>query len=119
MGCSGRVCRVPLVCVGVVLTFAVSLLKVLMCHSRLVSSLLYLRKVVLSLFVVTALVALGARSLLTGVIPVTVLIFTTYRTTINLTLLISVSGACNLSCMRGLGLLRYWGWSSRRLCCCR
>ncbi|NWH42318.1 NU4LM oxidoreductase, partial [Chloropsis hardwickii] len=98
---------IPLIYINIILTFTISLLGILVYRSHLISSLLYLKKIILSLFIITTLTTLNTHSLLTNIIPITILIFTTYKTTINLTLLISISNTYGLDYVHNLNLLQY------------
>nr|YP_009024900.1 NADH dehydrogenase subunit 4L [Cercopithecus diana]AFA45487.1 NADH dehydrogenase subunit 4L [Cercopithecus diana]AHN49881.1 NADH dehydrogenase subunit 4L [Cercopithecus diana] len=91
---------------NIVLTFTISLLGMLVYRSHLMASLLCLEGMMMSLFIMTTLMASNMHSPLTNIMPIILLVFAACETAVGLALLISISNTYGLDHIHNLSLLQ-------------
>nr|YP_009019987.1 NADH dehydrogenase subunit 4L [Macaca assamensis]AHK06874.1 NADH dehydrogenase subunit 4L [Macaca assamensis]WDA96269.1 NADH dehydrogenase subunit 4L [Macaca assamensis] len=91
---------------NVMLAFAISLLGMLTYRSHLVASLLCLEGMMMSLFIMAALIASNTHSSLINIMPIVLLVFAACETAVGLALLISISNTYGLDYVHNLSLLQ-------------
>nr|YP_009353114.1 NADH dehydrogenase subunit 4L [Chlorocebus djamdjamensis]AOR40655.1 NADH dehydrogenase subunit 4L [Chlorocebus djamdjamensis] len=91
---------------NIVLAFTISLLGMLVYRSHLMASLLCLEGMMMSLFIMIALMASNTHSSLTNIMPITLLVFAACETAVGLALLISISNTYGLDYIHNLSLLQ-------------
>nr|ADT82304.1 NADH dehydrogenase subunit 4L [Hylobates moloch] len=96
----------PLIYMNITLAFAISLLGMLIYRSHLMSSLLCLEGMMLSLFIMSTLMALNTHSLLINIMPVVLLVFAACEAAVGLALLVSISNTYGLDHIHNLSLLQ-------------
>nr|NP_007830.1 NADH dehydrogenase subunit 4L [Hylobates lar]Q95709.1 RecName: Full=NADH-ubiquinone oxidoreductase chain 4L; AltName: Full=NADH dehydrogenase subunit 4L [Hylobates lar]BCG05990.1 NADH dehydrogenase subunit 4L [Hylobates agilis]ADT82058.1 NADH dehydrogenase subunit 4L [Hylobates lar]ADT82071.1 NADH dehydrogenase subunit 4L [Hylobates lar]ADT82084.1 NADH dehydrogenase subunit 4L [Hylobates lar]ADT82097.1 NADH dehydrogenase subunit 4L [Hylobates lar] len=96
----------PLIYMNITLAFAISLLGMLIYRSHLMSSLLCLEGMMLSLFIMSTLMALNTHSLLINIMPVVLLVFAACEAAVGLALLVSISNTYGLDHIHNLNLLQ-------------
>nr|YP_003587222.1 NADH dehydrogenase subunit 4L [Hylobates agilis]ADT81995.1 NADH dehydrogenase subunit 4L [Hylobates agilis]BAJ04743.1 NADH dehydrogenase subunit 4L [Hylobates agilis]BCG06003.1 NADH dehydrogenase subunit 4L [Hylobates agilis]BCG06016.1 NADH dehydrogenase subunit 4L [Hylobates albibarbis] len=96
----------PLIYMNITLTFTISLLGMLIYRSHLMSSLLCLEGMMLSLFIMSTLMALNTHSLLINIMPVILLVFAACEAAVGLALLVSISNTYGLDHIHNLNLLQ-------------
>nr|ADT82590.1 NADH dehydrogenase subunit 4L [Nomascus siki] len=96
----------PLIYMNIMLAFTISLLGMLIYRSHLMSSLLCLEGMMLSLFIMSALMALNTHSLLINIMPIVLLVFAACEAAVGLALLVSISNTYGLDHIHNLNLLQ-------------
>nr|YP_007625635.1 NADH dehydrogenase subunit 4L [Simias concolor]ADZ37159.1 NADH dehydrogenase subunit 4L [Simias concolor] len=96
----------PIIYMNIVLAFMISLLGMLIYRSHLMSSLLCLEGMMLSLFMMSTLMALNMHFPLANIVPVTLLVFAACEAAVGLALLISISNTYGLDHIHNLNLLQ-------------
>nr|ADT82008.1 NADH dehydrogenase subunit 4L [Hylobates agilis]ADT82252.1 NADH dehydrogenase subunit 4L [Hylobates muelleri]BCG06042.1 NADH dehydrogenase subunit 4L [Hylobates muelleri abbotti]BCG06055.1 NADH dehydrogenase subunit 4L [Hylobates muelleri muelleri]ADT82034.1 NADH dehydrogenase subunit 4L [Hylobates agilis] len=96
----------PLIYMNITLAFTISLLGMLIYRSHLMSSLLCLEGMMLSLFIMSTLMALNTHSLLINIMPVILLVFAACEAAVGLALLVSISNTYGLDHIHNLNLLQ-------------
>nr|AEO20844.1 NADH dehydrogenase subunit 4L [Pan troglodytes troglodytes]AEO20857.1 NADH dehydrogenase subunit 4L [Pan troglodytes troglodytes]ANP95737.1 NADH dehydrogenase subunit 4L [Pan troglodytes schweinfurthii] len=96
----------PLIYMNIMLAFTISLLGMLVYRSHLMSSLLCLEGMMLSLFIMATLMTLNTHSLLTNIVPITMLVFAACEAAVGLALLVSISNTYGLDYVHNLNLLQ-------------
>nr|ADT82317.1 NADH dehydrogenase subunit 4L [Hylobates moloch]ADT82330.1 NADH dehydrogenase subunit 4L [Hylobates moloch]BCG06029.1 NADH dehydrogenase subunit 4L [Hylobates moloch] len=96
----------PLIYMNITLAFTISLLGMLIYRSHLMSSLLCLEGMMLSLFIMSTLMALNTHSLLINIMPVVLLVFAACEAAVGLALLVSISNTYGLDHIHNLSLLQ-------------
>nr|ABQ45935.1 NADH dehydrogenase subunit 4L [Chlorocebus sabaeus]AFA45395.1 NADH dehydrogenase subunit 4L [Chlorocebus sabaeus] len=91
---------------NITLAFAISLLGMLVYRSHLMASLLCLEGMMMSLFIMIALMASNAHSPLTNIMPIILLVFAACETAVGLALLVSISNTYGLDYIHNLNLLQ-------------
>nr|AOR40681.1 NADH dehydrogenase subunit 4L [Chlorocebus sabaeus] len=91
---------------NIMLAFAISLLGMLVYRSHLMASLLCLEGMMMSLFIMIALMASNAHSPLTNIMPIILLVFAACETAVGLALLVSISNTYGLDYIHNLNLLQ-------------
>ncbi|MEJ1793917.1 NADH-ubiquinone oxidoreductase chain 4L, partial [Escherichia coli] len=92
--------------INIILAFIISLLGILAYRSHLIASLLCLEGIIISLFIMVALMASNTHSSLTNIIPITLLVFAACETAVGLALLVSISNTYGLDYIHNLSLLQ-------------
>nr|AFA45419.1 NADH dehydrogenase subunit 4L [Chlorocebus cynosuros]AOR40629.1 NADH dehydrogenase subunit 4L [Chlorocebus cynosuros] len=92
--------------INTILAFAISLLGMLVYRSHLMASLLCLEGMMMSLFIMIALMASNMHSSLTNIMPITLLVFAACETAVGLALLVSISNTYGLDHIHNLSLLQ-------------
>ncbi|WP_206602618.1 NADH-quinone oxidoreductase subunit A [Mycoplasmopsis arginini] len=92
--------------INIILAFIISLLGMLVYRSHLIASLLCLEGIIISLFIMIALIASNTHSSLTNIIPITLLVFAACETAVGLALLVSISNTYGLDYIHNLSLLQ-------------
>nr|QUQ06566.1 NADH dehydrogenase subunit 4L [Giraffa tippelskirchi]WNH35992.1 NADH dehydrogenase subunit 4L [Giraffa tippelskirchi tippelskirchi]QUQ06579.1 NADH dehydrogenase subunit 4L [Giraffa tippelskirchi]QUQ06592.1 NADH dehydrogenase subunit 4L [Giraffa tippelskirchi]QUQ06605.1 NADH dehydrogenase subunit 4L [Giraffa tippelskirchi] len=95
-----------LVHMNIMMAFAVSLTGLLMYRSHLMSSLLCLEGMVLSLFVMAALIILNSHFTLASMMPIILLVFAACEAALGLSLLVMVSNTYGTDYVQNLNLLQ-------------
>ncbi|YP_008379107.1 NADH dehydrogenase subunit 4L (mitochondrion) [Nomascus leucogenys] len=96
----------PLIYMNIMLAFTISLLGMLIYRSHLMSSLLCLEGMMLSLFIMSTLMALNTHSLLINIMPIVLLVFAACEAAVGLALLVSISNTYGLDHIHNLNLLQ-------------
>nr|AAD24736.1 NADH dehydrogenase subunit 4L [Macaca ochreata] len=91
---------------NIVLAFTISLLGMLIYRSHLMASLLCLEGMMMSLFIMTTLIALNTHSPLTNIMPIILLVFAACEAAVGLALLVSISNTYGLDYIHNLSLLQ-------------
>nr|QRZ02700.1 NADH dehydrogenase subunit 4L [Papio cynocephalus] len=91
---------------NIMLAFTISLLGMLIYRSHLMASLLCLEGMMMSLFIMTAIMASNAHSPLTNIMPIIMLVFAACEAAVGLALLISISNTYGLDHINNLSLLQ-------------
>nr|YP_009024926.1 NADH dehydrogenase subunit 4L [Allenopithecus nigroviridis]AHN49933.1 NADH dehydrogenase subunit 4L [Allenopithecus nigroviridis] len=91
---------------NIMLAFTISLLGMLVYRSHLMASLLCLEGMMMSLFIMTALMALNTQHSLANIMPIILLVFAACETAVGLALLISISNTYGLDYIHNLSLLQ-------------
>ncbi|YP_007183096.1 NADH dehydrogenase subunit 4L (mitochondrion) [Theropithecus gelada] len=91
---------------NIMLAFTISLLGMLIYRSHLMASLLCLEGMMMSLFIMTALMASNAHSPLINIMPIIMLVFAACEAAVGLALLISISNTYGLDHINNLSLLQ-------------
>nr|Q9XL66.1 RecName: Full=NADH-ubiquinone oxidoreductase chain 4L; AltName: Full=NADH dehydrogenase subunit 4L [Macaca brunnescens]AAD24738.1 NADH dehydrogenase subunit 4L [Macaca brunnescens] len=91
---------------NIMLAFTISLLGMLTYRSHLMASLLCLEGMMMSLFIMTTLIALNTRSPLTNIMPIILLVFAACEAAVGLALLVSISNTYGLDYIHNLNLLQ-------------
>nr|Q9XL62.1 RecName: Full=NADH-ubiquinone oxidoreductase chain 4L; AltName: Full=NADH dehydrogenase subunit 4L [Macaca ochreata]AAD24734.1 NADH dehydrogenase subunit 4L [Macaca ochreata] len=91
---------------NIMLAFTISLLGMLIYRSHLMASLLCLEGMMMSLFIMTTLIALNTRSPLTNIMPIILLVFAACEAAVGLALLVSISNTYGLDYIHNLNLLQ-------------
>nr|WDA98401.1 NADH dehydrogenase subunit 4L [Macaca mulatta]WDA98414.1 NADH dehydrogenase subunit 4L [Macaca mulatta] len=95
-----------LIYMNIMLAFTISLLGMLTYRSHLVASLLCLEGMMMSLFIMTALIASNTHFPLINIMPIILLVFAACETAVGLALLISISNTYGLDYVHNLNLLQ-------------
>nr|YP_006883026.1 NADH dehydrogenase subunit 4L [Nomascus gabriellae]ADT82615.1 NADH dehydrogenase subunit 4L [Nomascus gabriellae] len=95
-----------LIYMNIMLAFTISLLGMLIYRSHLMSSLLCLEGMMLSLFIMSTLMALNTHSLLINIMPIVLLVFAACEAAVGLALLVSISNTYGLDHIHNLNLLQ-------------
>nr|YP_007024938.1 NADH dehydrogenase subunit 4L [Trachypithecus vetulus]ADM94902.1 NADH dehydrogenase subunit 4L [Trachypithecus vetulus] len=95
-----------IVYMNIMLSFAISLLGMLIYRSHLMSSLLCLEGMMLSLFIMNTLMALNMHFPLANIMPIALLVFAACEAAVGLALLISISNTYGLDHIHNLSLLQ-------------
>nr|YP_007024925.1 NADH dehydrogenase subunit 4L [Trachypithecus shortridgei]YP_009047763.1 NADH dehydrogenase subunit 4L [Trachypithecus pileatus]ADM94889.1 NADH dehydrogenase subunit 4L [Trachypithecus shortridgei]AHA53404.1 NADH dehydrogenase subunit 4L [Trachypithecus pileatus]AKF02273.1 NADH dehydrogenase subunit 4L [Trachypithecus shortridgei]UVX95294.1 NADH dehydrogenase subunit 4L [Trachypithecus pileatus] len=96
----------PIIYMNIMLAFLISLLGMLTYRSHLMSSLLCLEGMMLSLFIMSTLMALNTHFPLANVVPIALLVFAACEAAVGLALLISISNTYGLDHIHNLNLLQ-------------
>uniref|UniRef100_A0A8C9GUT8 NADH-ubiquinone oxidoreductase chain 4L n=1 Tax=Piliocolobus tephrosceles TaxID=591936 RepID=A0A8C9GUT8_9PRIM len=96
----------PIIYINITLAFIISLLGILIYCSHLISSLLCLEGIILSLFIISTLIALNIHSPLANIVPIALLVFAACEAAVGLALLISISNTYGLDHVHNLSLLQ-------------
>nr|QNM39307.1 NADH dehydrogenase subunit 4L [Macaca tonkeana]QNM39320.1 NADH dehydrogenase subunit 4L [Macaca tonkeana]QNM39333.1 NADH dehydrogenase subunit 4L [Macaca tonkeana]QNM39346.1 NADH dehydrogenase subunit 4L [Macaca tonkeana] len=91
---------------NIMLAFTISLLGMLIYRSHLMASLLCLEGMMMSLFIMTTLIALNTCSPLTNIMPIILLVFAACEAAVGLALLVSISNTYGLDYIHNLNLLQ-------------
>nr|AFA46382.1 NADH dehydrogenase subunit 4L [Allenopithecus nigroviridis] len=91
---------------NIMLAFTISLLGMLVYRSHLMASLLCLEGMMMSLFIMTTLMALNTQHSLANIMPIILLVFAACETAVGLALLISISNTYGLDYIHNLSLLQ-------------
>nr|UML37426.1 NADH dehydrogenase subunit 4L [Papio hamadryas hamadryas] len=91
---------------NITLAFTISLLGMLIYRSHLMASLLCLEGMMMSLFIMTAVMASNAHSPLINIMPIIMLVFAACEAAVGLALLISISNTYGLDHINNLNLLQ-------------
>nr|UML37101.1 NADH dehydrogenase subunit 4L [Theropithecus gelada]UML37166.1 NADH dehydrogenase subunit 4L [Theropithecus gelada]UML37192.1 NADH dehydrogenase subunit 4L [Theropithecus gelada]UML37205.1 NADH dehydrogenase subunit 4L [Theropithecus gelada]UML37218.1 NADH dehydrogenase subunit 4L [Theropithecus gelada] len=91
---------------NIMLAFTISLLGMLIYRSHLMASLLCLEGMMMSLFIMTALMASNVHSPLINIMPIIMLVFAACEAAVGLALLISISNTYGLDHINNLSLLQ-------------
>nr|QRZ02752.1 NADH dehydrogenase subunit 4L [Papio papio]QRZ02791.1 NADH dehydrogenase subunit 4L [Papio anubis]QRZ02817.1 NADH dehydrogenase subunit 4L [Papio cynocephalus]QRZ02804.1 NADH dehydrogenase subunit 4L [Papio anubis]WEX30992.1 NADH dehydrogenase subunit 4L [Papio anubis] len=91
---------------NITLAFTISLLGMLIYRSHLMASLLCLEGMMMSLFIMTAIMASNAHSPLINIMPIIMLVFAACEAAVGLALLISISNTYGLDHINNLNLLQ-------------
>nr|ARQ81309.1 NADH dehydrogenase subunit 4L [Macaca nigra]QNM39138.1 NADH dehydrogenase subunit 4L [Macaca nigra]QNM39151.1 NADH dehydrogenase subunit 4L [Macaca nigra]QNM39164.1 NADH dehydrogenase subunit 4L [Macaca nigra] len=91
---------------NIVLAFTISLLGMLIYRSHLMASLLCLEGMMMSLFIMTTLIALNTHSPLINIMPIILLVFAACEAAVGLALLVSISNTYGLDYIHNLSLLQ-------------
>nr|Q9XJY3.1 RecName: Full=NADH-ubiquinone oxidoreductase chain 4L; AltName: Full=NADH dehydrogenase subunit 4L [Macaca maura]AAD24730.1 NADH dehydrogenase subunit 4L [Macaca maura]AAD24732.1 NADH dehydrogenase subunit 4L [Macaca maura]ARQ81316.1 NADH dehydrogenase subunit 4L [Macaca maura]QNM39424.1 NADH dehydrogenase subunit 4L [Macaca maura] len=91
---------------NIMLAFTISLLGMLIYRSHLMASLLCLEGMMMSLFIMTTLIALNTRSPLINIMPIILLVFAACEAAVGLALLVSISNTYGLDYIHNLNLLQ-------------
>nr|YP_001427430.1 NADH dehydrogenase subunit 4L [Chlorocebus pygerythrus]YP_009059467.1 NADH dehydrogenase subunit 4L [Chlorocebus cynosuros]ABQ45896.1 NADH dehydrogenase subunit 4L [Chlorocebus pygerythrus]AIN39445.1 NADH dehydrogenase subunit 4L [Chlorocebus cynosuros]AOR40642.1 NADH dehydrogenase subunit 4L [Chlorocebus pygerythrus] len=92
--------------INITLAFTISLLGMLVYRSHLMASLLCLEGMMMSLFIMIALMASNTHSSLANITPITLLVFAACETAVGLALLVSISNTYGLDYIHNLSLLQ-------------
>uniref|UniRef100_A0A8C9H5X3 NADH-ubiquinone oxidoreductase chain 4L n=1 Tax=Piliocolobus tephrosceles TaxID=591936 RepID=A0A8C9H5X3_9PRIM len=96
----------PIIYINITPAFIISLLGILIYRSHLMSSLLCLEGIILSLFIISTLIALNTRSPLANIVPIALLVFAACEAAVGLALLVSISNIYGLDHIHNLSLLQ-------------
>uniref|UniRef100_A0A8C9I5A4 NADH-ubiquinone oxidoreductase chain 4L n=1 Tax=Piliocolobus tephrosceles TaxID=591936 RepID=A0A8C9I5A4_9PRIM len=96
----------PIIYINIALAFIISLLGILIYRSHLISSLLCLEAIILSLFIISTLMASNIHSPLANIVPIALLVFAACEAAVGLALLISISNTYGLDYVHNLSLLQ-------------
>nr|QNM39099.1 NADH dehydrogenase subunit 4L [Macaca nemestrina] len=91
---------------NIMLAFTISLLGMLIYRSHLMASLLCLEGMMMSLFIMTTLIALNTHSPLINIMPIILLVFAACEAAVGLALLVSISNTHGLDYIHNLNLLQ-------------
>nr|AAD24698.1 NADH dehydrogenase subunit 4L [Macaca nemestrina nemestrina]QNM39074.1 NADH dehydrogenase subunit 4L [Macaca nemestrina]QNM39087.1 NADH dehydrogenase subunit 4L [Macaca nemestrina] len=91
---------------NIMLAFTISLLGMLIYRSHLMASLLCLEGMMMSLFIMTTLIALNTHSSLINIMPIILLVFAACEAAVGLALLVSISNTYGLDYIHNLNLLQ-------------
>nr|QNM39112.1 NADH dehydrogenase subunit 4L [Macaca nemestrina]QNM39125.1 NADH dehydrogenase subunit 4L [Macaca nemestrina] len=91
---------------NIMLAFTISLLGMLIYRSHLMASLLCLEGMMMSLFIMTTLIALNTHSPLINIMPIILLVFAACEAAVGLALLVSISNTYGLDYIHNLNLLQ-------------
>nr|YP_009072471.1 NADH dehydrogenase subunit 4L [Macaca tonkeana]AIA26567.1 NADH dehydrogenase subunit 4L [Macaca tonkeana]QNM39294.1 NADH dehydrogenase subunit 4L [Macaca tonkeana] len=91
---------------NIMLAFTISLLGMLIYRSHLMASLLCLEGMMMSLFIMTTLIALNTCSPLINIMPIILLVFAACEAAVGLALLVSISNTYGLDYVHNLNLLQ-------------
>nr|AJO69765.1 NADH dehydrogenase subunit 4L [Macaca silenus] len=91
---------------NIMLAFTISLLGMLTYRSHLMASLLCLEGMMMSLFIMTTLIALNTHSPLINIMPIILLVFDACEAAVGLALLVSISNTYGLDYIHNLSLLQ-------------
>nr|AFA46369.1 NADH dehydrogenase subunit 4L [Erythrocebus patas] len=91
---------------NIMLAFTISLLGMLIYRSHLMASLLCLEGMMMSLFIMTALMASNTHSSLANMMPIILLVLAACETAVGLALLVSISNTYGLDHIHNLSLLQ-------------
>uniref|UniRef100_A0A8D2FN74 NADH-ubiquinone oxidoreductase chain 4L n=1 Tax=Theropithecus gelada TaxID=9565 RepID=A0A8D2FN74_THEGE len=92
--------------INIMLAFTISLLGILIYRSHLIASLLCLEGIIISLFIIAALIASNIHFPLINIIPIILLVFAACETAVGLALLVSISNTYGLDHIHNLNLLQ-------------
>nr|YP_009651438.1 NADH dehydrogenase subunit 4L [Blarina brevicauda]QDA22159.1 NADH dehydrogenase subunit 4L [Blarina brevicauda] len=95
-----------LVQMNIILAFTVALLGLLMYRSHLMSSLLCLEGMMLTLFIMGAIMVLNSHFTLASMLPVILLVFAACEAAVGLSLLVMVSNTYGVDYVQNLNLLQ-------------
>uniref|UniRef100_A0A8C9GWV5 NADH-ubiquinone oxidoreductase chain 4L n=1 Tax=Piliocolobus tephrosceles TaxID=591936 RepID=A0A8C9GWV5_9PRIM len=96
----------PIIYINITLAFIISLLGILIYRSHLISSLLCLEGIILSLFIISTLIALNTHSPLANIVPIALLVFAACEAAVGLASLVSISNTYGLDHVHNLSLLQ-------------
>uniref|UniRef100_A0A8C9I365 NADH-ubiquinone oxidoreductase chain 4L n=1 Tax=Piliocolobus tephrosceles TaxID=591936 RepID=A0A8C9I365_9PRIM len=96
----------PIIYINITLASIISLLGILIYRSHLISSLLCLEGIILSLFIISTLIALNTHSPLANIVPIALLVFAACKAAVGLALLVSISNTHGLDHIHNLSLLQ-------------
>nr|YP_002929343.1 NADH dehydrogenase subunit 4L [Perodicticus potto]BAH69229.1 NADH dehydrogenase subunit 4L [Perodicticus potto] len=96
----------PSISTNIILAFITALLGVLMYRSHLMSSLLCLEGMMLSMFILTSLMALNLQFTLSSITPIILLVFAACEAAVGLALLVMVSNSYGMDHVQNLNLLQ-------------
>nr|URH14970.1 NADH dehydrogenase subunit 4L [Saimiri ustus] len=96
----------PLMYINVTLAYLMSLLGLSIYRSHLMSSLLCLEGMMLSLFIMTALMTLNLHLVLMYMMPIALLVFAACEAAVGLALLVLISNLYGLDYVQNLNLLQ-------------
>nr|ACB73120.1 NADH dehydrogenase subunit 4L [Piliocolobus preussi]ACB73124.1 NADH dehydrogenase subunit 4L [Piliocolobus preussi]ACB73128.1 NADH dehydrogenase subunit 4L [Piliocolobus preussi] len=96
----------PIIYMNITLAFTISLLGMLVYRSHLMSSLLCLEGMMLSLFIMSTLMALNMHFPLANIMPIALLVFAACEAAVGLALLVSISNMYGLDHIHNLNLLQ-------------
>uniref|UniRef100_A0A8C0WDA7 NADH-ubiquinone oxidoreductase chain 4L n=1 Tax=Castor canadensis TaxID=51338 RepID=A0A8C0WDA7_CASCN len=92
--------------INLFLAFLASLLGALIYRSHLISSLLCLEGIILSIFIITTLIALNYNITLSFIFPIIILVFAACEAAVGLALLVTISNAYGTDYVQNLNLLQ-------------
>nr|YP_009630839.1 NADH dehydrogenase subunit 4L [Mesoplodon bidens]QBS32926.1 NADH dehydrogenase subunit 4L [Mesoplodon bidens] len=95
-----------LVYMNIIMAFTLSLVGLLMYRSHLMSALLCMEGMMLSLFILTALVVLNSHFTLASMMPIILLVFAACEAAIGLALLVTISNTYGTDYVQNLNLLQ-------------
>lgn len=98
--------QMPIIYINIILAFLISLLGILIYRSHLISSLLCLEGIILSLFIISTLIALNIHFPLANIVPIALLVFAACEAAVGLALLVSISNTYGLDYIHNLNLLQ-------------
>nr|YP_009651534.1 NADH dehydrogenase subunit 4L [Megalonyx jeffersonii]QDA81123.1 NADH dehydrogenase subunit 4L [Megalonyx jeffersonii] len=96
----------PYIYINIFLAFAMALLGLLLYRSHMMSSLLCLEGLMLSLFVLSALMILNTHHTLSTMMPIILMVFAACEAALGLALLVMVSNTYGLDYVQNLNLLQ-------------
>nr|ABF51601.1 NADH dehydrogenase subunit 4L [Procolobus verus] len=96
----------PIIYMNITLALTISLLGMLMYRSHLMSSLLCLEGMMLSLFIMTTLMALNMHFPLANILTIALLVFAAWEAAVGLALLVSISNMYGLDHIHNLSMLQ-------------
>lgn len=98
--------QMALIYINTILAFTASLLGLLLYRSHLISSLLCLEGIILSMFVIAAVIILNTHLTLSSIIPIILLVFAACEAALGLSLLVMVSNTYGVDYVQNLNLLQ-------------
>nr|QAB45963.1 NADH dehydrogenase subunit 4L [Callosciurus albescens] len=96
----------PIIILNITIAFMISLLGMFIYRSHLMSSLLCLEGMMLSMFILTTLMALNSHFSLSYMMPIILLVFAACEAAVGLALLVMVSNTYGLDYVQNLNILQ-------------
>lgn len=104
--CANIIINMPIIILNITIAYIISLLGIFIYRSHLISSLLCLEGIVLSIFILTTLIALNSHFSLSFIIPIILLVFAACEAAVGLALLVIVSNTYGLDYVQNLNILQ-------------
>nr|QAB46544.1 NADH dehydrogenase subunit 4L [Sundasciurus tenuis] len=96
----------PIIILNIMIAYMISLLGMFIYRSHLMSSLLCLEGMMLSMFILTTLMALNSHFSLSYMMPIILLVFAACEAAVGLALLVMVSNTYGLDYVQNLNILQ-------------
>nr|QAB47220.1 NADH dehydrogenase subunit 4L [Exilisciurus concinnus] len=96
----------PIIILNITMSYMISLLGMFVYRSHLMSSLLCLEGMMLSMFILSALVVLNSHFTLSFMVPIILLVFAACEAAVGLALLVMVSNTYGLDYVQNLNILQ-------------
>nr|ARM56452.1 NADH dehydrogenase subunit 4L [Sundasciurus sp. FPF-2017]QAB46597.1 NADH dehydrogenase subunit 4L [Sundasciurus jentinki] len=96
----------PIIILNIMIAYMISLLGMFIYRSHLMSSLLCLEGMMLSMFILTTLMALNSHFSLSFMVPIILLVFAACEAAVGLALLVMVSNTYGMDYVQNLNILQ-------------